>query len=136
MTERGTITLWILGLCLLMFLVGGISLDLWRAFSERRALAGAVDAAALAGSSAIDEGVFRLDGTVRLDPREAERRARASLADQFDVAALRRIRVHATTESVRVDVVGSVDFTLLRLADPGAPLEIDVGASARPIAVP
>ena len=37
--EYGTITLWILGLCLMLFLLGGISLDLWRSFSERRALA-------------------------------------------------------------------------------------------------
>jgi hypothetical protein len=32
--ESGTITLWMLGLCLMLFLLGGISLDLWRAFSE------------------------------------------------------------------------------------------------------
>ena len=50
--EHGTITLWILGLCLMLFLLGGISLDLWRSFSERRALAATADAAALAGASA------------------------------------------------------------------------------------
>jgi hypothetical protein len=134
--ERGTITLWMLGLCLMMLLVGGISLDLWRAFSERRALAAAVDAAALAGSSALDEDAFRLDGTVRLVPREAERRARASLAEQFDVGSLRRIRIRVTEVSVRVDVEGSVEFTLLQLARPGEPLEIEIAATARPVVVP
>src|ERR1700716_167274 len=43
--ESGTITLWMLGLCLMLFLLGGISLDLWRAFSERRSLAATADAA-------------------------------------------------------------------------------------------
>ena len=28
--SRGTITLWLLGLCLMLFALGGISLDLWR----------------------------------------------------------------------------------------------------------
>ena len=50
--ESGTITLWMLGLCLMLFLLGGISLDLWRAFSERRSLAASADAAAVAGASA------------------------------------------------------------------------------------
>ncbi|MGH9030897.1 MAG: pilus assembly protein TadG-related protein, partial [Acidimicrobiia bacterium] len=48
-------TVWMLGLCLMLLLLGGISLDLWRAFSERRALASAADAAAIAGASALDE---------------------------------------------------------------------------------
>ena len=53
--ERGTITLWLLGLCVMLFALGGISVDLWRSFSTRRALASGADAAALAGASAIDE---------------------------------------------------------------------------------
>jgi Flp pilus assembly protein TadG len=57
--ESGTITLWMLGLCLMLFLLGGISLDLWRAFSERRSLAATADAAAVAGASALDEAAYR-----------------------------------------------------------------------------
>jgi hypothetical protein len=56
--ERGTITLWMLGCCLMLFAVGGISVDLWRSFSVRRSLAAAADAAALSGASAIDEERF------------------------------------------------------------------------------
>ena len=80
--ESGTITLWLLGLCLMLFLLGGISLDLWRAFSERRSLAATADAAAVAGASALDEAAYRNSGAVRLVPVDAQRRARASLADQ------------------------------------------------------
>jgi len=87
-SESGTITLWMLGLCLMLFLLGGISLDLWRAFSERRALAATADAAAVAGASALDEGAYRSTGVVRLVPADAQRRAQASLADQLDRRAV------------------------------------------------
>lgn len=135
-SERGTVTIWILGLCMMLFLLGGISLDLWRAFSERRALAAAADAAALTGSAAIDEAVFRSTGVVQLDPVNAERRARESLAAQLDVEAMRDADVTATLDAVLVEVHGEVDFTLLSLVDPGEPLEIRVAATSRPVRSP
>lgn len=129
--ERGTITLWILGLCLMLFLLGGISLDLWRSFSERRALAATADAAALAGASAIDEDRYRQSGEVLLVPSEAEARARASIAHQLDKDALRGIDVHATTEIVTVIARGRVGLTLLNLLHT-ADLDVVVTATATP----
>lgn len=134
--ESGTITIWILGLCLMLFLLGGISLDLWRAFSERRALAAAADAAAIAGASALDEAAYRQSGTVRLVPADAERRAARSLTDQMDRRALRDSRVRATEELVVVEVTGNVDFSLLQLLSPGDSFDITVRAIARPQASP
>jgi Flp pilus assembly protein TadG len=134
--ERGTITLWVLGLCLMLFLVGGISLDLWRAFSERRALAAAADAAAVAGASALDEPTYRESGTVRLVPADAQRRAIGSLASQLDRRALRDSRVRADDARVTVEVTGSVEFSLLQLLSPGDEFEITVRAVARPQASP
>jgi Flp pilus assembly protein TadG len=134
--ESGTITLWMLGLCLLLFLLGGISLDLWRAFSERRSLAATADAAAVAGASALDEAAYRSSGVVRLVPADAQRRARASLADQLDRRALRDSRVEATEDTVMVTVGGSVDFSLLQIVSPGDEFGITVRATARPQASP
>jgi Flp pilus assembly protein TadG len=134
--ESGTITMWVLGLCVMLFLLGGISLDLWRAFSERRSLAATADAAAVAGASALDEAAYRNSGTVRLVPADAQRRAQASLADQFDRRALRDARVDATEEAVTVTVDGSVDFSLLQIAAPGDEFAITVRATARPQASP
>jgi len=134
--ESGTITIWILGLCLMLFLLGGISLDLWRAFSERRALAAAADAAALAGASALDEGAYRRAGTVQLVPADAERRAAASLARQLDRGALTGSQVRATDQIVVVEVTGDVDFSLLQLLSPGDSFGITVRATARPQASP
>jgi Flp pilus assembly protein TadG len=134
--ESGTITLWMLGLCLMLFLLGGISLDLWRAFSERRALAATADAAAIAGASALDEAAYRSSGAVRLAPADAQRRARASLAEQLDRRALRDARIEATEDTVMVTVGGSVDFSLLQIVAPGDEFAITVHATARPQASP
>ena len=134
--ESGTITLWMLGLCLMLFLLGGISLDLWRAFSERRSLAASADAAAVAGASALDEAAYRSTGAVRLVPADAQRRARASLADQLDRRALRDARVDATEDTVIVTVGGSVYFSLLQIVAPGDEFAITVHATARPQASP
>ena len=134
--ESGTVTLWMLGLCLMLFLLGGISLDLWRAFSERRSLAATADAAAVAGASALDEAAYRSSGVVRLVPADAQRRARASLADQLDRCALRDSRVEATEDTVIVTVGGSVDFSLLQIVSPGDEFAISVRATARPQASP
>jgi Flp pilus assembly protein TadG len=134
--ESGTITMWTLGLCVMLFLLGGISLDLWRAFSERRSLAATADAAAVAGASALDEAAYRSSGVVRLVPPDARRRAQASLAEQLDRRALRDARVVATEAEVRVTVGGSVDFSLLQLVAPGDDFDITVHATARPQASP
>jgi Flp pilus assembly protein TadG len=130
--ESGTITLWLLGLCLVLFALGGVSLDLWRAFSERRALAATADAAALAGASAIDEDRYRTSGAVLLDPALAEIRARAHIVQQLDRAALRSVTVYADTEAVTVVVLGNVGFTLLGVLAPSGDFDVRVTATATP----
>ncbi|HMC08096.1 MAG TPA: pilus assembly protein TadG-related protein, partial [Actinomycetota bacterium] len=76
--DGGFLTIWMLGLCLLLLVLGGVSLDLWRAFSQRQALAGLADAAALAGASGIDRAAARR-GVIRLDPAEATSLANRSI---------------------------------------------------------
>ena len=129
--EGGSITLWVLGLCTMMLFVGGIALDLWRAFSERRALAGMVDAAAVAGSSGIDTPYFRETSQLRLDPTLAEELAAQNLEAQQDDRALTDAQVLATPEEITVSATGQVDFTLLRIfmADE-EPFTVSVSATA------
>ncbi len=127
----GTVTLWLLGVCLVLFALGGVSLDLWRAFSERRSLAATADAAALAGASAIDEAAYRSSGTVVLLPALAEARARAQIARQLDRASLRGVSVHADGEAVTVVVDGEVGFTLLGILQRGD-FSVRVTATAIP----
>src|SRR3989442_686884 len=108
--ESGTVTLWLLGVCMLLFALGGISADLWRGFSSRRSLSNAADAAALAGASAIDEDAYRERGVVELDPALAASRARAHVARQLDVGALRGVEVRADRTAVTVAVRGELAF--------------------------
>ncbi len=130
--DTGTVTLWLLGVCLLLFALGGISVDLWRGFSARRSLSNTADAAALAGASAIDEDAYRLTGLVQLEPALAEARARAHVTHQLDAGALQGVDVHADRGGVTVVVRGAIDFTLLGVLDPRGDLPVRVTATATP----
>lgn len=130
--ERASITLWMLGLACALLPLGGLALDLGRAYSERRALAAAADAAALAGAGALDVDAYRADGSVLLDPDLAEVRARRSLAEQLDRASFVAARVQADSSAVTVEVEGRVDLTLLRLVRGSEPFVVRVSATARP----
>jgi Flp pilus assembly protein TadG len=130
--QSGTVTLWLLGVCLLLFALGGMSLDLWRGFSTRRSLAAVADAAALAGASGIDEAAYRRDGSVRLDPGLAEARAREHMLRQTDRSALDEMEVDVEEEAVTVVVRGRVAFTLLGVVDRGGAFPIRVTATATP----
>lgn len=131
--EHGTITLWMLGLCLVTLFIGGVSFDLWRAFSERRALAGMADAAAVAGASGVDTDHFRSTGEVRLDPDLGEALAWDNLKRQTDDRSLVDANVAATATEVTVQTKGRVRFTLLRIFLSGAaPFTVTATATAEP----
>lgn len=130
--EAGWVTLWMLGLTVMLLALGGLSLDLWRAFSARRDLAGAVDAAAAAGVSGIDADRFRATGELVLDPDAVEVLVTENLAAQTDPRALTHVAVEATPQAVTVTAVGAVDLTLTRTLIPLGPLSIRVDATAQP----
>ena len=129
--ERGTITLWLLGCCVMVLALGGLGVDLGRGFSERRALHAAADAAALAGAGAIDEVEYRATGRLVLVPALAEAAARDHLAHQDDTRSLRAVQVFADTDHVEVLVDGEVDLSLLRLLA-REPMRVRVRATAVP----
>lgn len=132
--ESGSVTFWMLGLALIVLALGGMSLDLWRVFLERRELAGIVDAAAIAGASALEESAFRSGGEVRIDAAKAARVACAYLRTHSNppdnCAGIR-------ADQVGIDVTASreVDLTLLNLLLPRVqrkPLAIRVSARVEP----
>ena len=130
--EAGWTTVWVLGLSMLLLSVGGISLDLWRAFAERRTIAAMADAAAVAGASGLDESALRSTGTLRLDPGHARQLARTSLATQPDGDHLSSFDVTATPDAVTVIARGRANLTLLRVVAGGEPLDVTVTSTARP----
>lgn len=116
MTERGSVTLWTLGLTVMVLFLGGVSLDLWRAFEVRQDLAAMADSAANAGASHIDEAVYRDSGVVVLDAGAARRAVNDSLDSQQD---RNRIITRTTPDvdgaGVSVTLEGEIEFTLLRV---------------------
>jgi Flp pilus assembly protein TadG len=120
-----------LGLCLLLLALGGVSLDLWRAFSQRQALAGMADAAALAGAAGIDRTAARV-GVVRLDPAAATALARASIEGQADPGPLvsSEVTVSQDGSEVTVSADGRVELTLLGLLSGRGAIPLHVSSTA------
>ena len=129
--DEGSITVWTLGMVLIVMMVGALSFGLWSGFSARRELAGAADQAAQAGANALDESFFRSTGLRRLDPARAEDLAVASLRAQ-DLADGVDVVVEANDERVRVELRASVDAGLLGILDGGEPLVVRVESIGQP----
>jgi Flp pilus assembly protein TadG len=131
--EAGTVTLFVLGLCVAVLFLGGLGVDLWRAVAVRRELSSIADAAATAGANAVVESELRA-GRVVLD------RARA------ESLAVEAIRAHRTRgfedvrivvdDDVTVTLRDDVPFSLLGIFLGGDEFVVQVRASAEPREVP
>ena len=128
MSERGSVTMWMLGLAFALMTLGVLSVDLWALIAERRELTSLADASAVAAVSAVDETAWRQHGALRLDRRLAEARALAGLEPELEP----RIEFDADGVTVRVSLSRTVETALLGLA--GREL-VTVGASSRAVAI-
>ena len=129
--ERGTITLWVLGLCIGLMFLGGLSLDLWRAVGDRRQLSAMADTAATAAASGVDEAALRA-GILRLDPERARAIALGTLHADPHGAALDAIDVEIAGNLVTVTLRIASAFSLLGIFMGGRGFDVEVHASARP----
>ncbi len=124
--ERGSVTIWMLGLSMLLLVLGGFSVDLWRVLAERRELAGAADAASVAAGSAVDLVLYRsaidrgeLLDPVPLDPAVATDRALEAIRRSGVVlSAPPAVSFADGNTRVFVRLESEVPFTLLRLLSP------------------
>ena len=133
--ERGQVTFFGIGMVIVLLFVAGFSIDFWRAFSERRALAEMADAAASAGANGIDVDRYRATGELALEPELAERLAWSSLVAQpDDRSVVGAPVVDANEEIVEVVVRGEVEMTLLSIFMAGEPFEVTVRSVAVPVA--
>ena len=132
-TDRGSVTVWIMGLTVMIGMLGFLVLAIYVPFSERRGLAGAADQAAQAGATALDEDLFRSTGVLQLDPVLARERALQSIENQnldIDVA---NSSVDATADEVTVVLEAQVNDSFISIFDQGdGPLIIRVTATGTP----
>ena len=130
-------TVWVLGLSILLLFLGGFSVDLWRAFTERRVVAGMADGAVVVGATAIDVDAWRDAGVVELDPGEAQARMSGYLTSHPEWDPAMDVTISPSVDGVVVRIEQEVDFTLLRILLPGeAPFRVGVTSSAEPVVSP
>lgn len=133
--QRGSVTIWGIGLTLMLALFAGLVIDVWRVFAERQDLAGMADSATIAGATAIDIAHLNDTGEVILDPDAAEQRAAEYLAGQDGWSAEITSVIFGSPDgaTITVNLQKDVDFTLLGPLLPGeAPLHISVTSLASP----
>lgn len=129
--DRGSVTVWTLGMVLIVMFVGALSFDLWSSFSTRRQYAGAADQAAQAGANALDESLFRSTGDRKLNPQLAETLAAENLAAQ-NLDGVTDVVIDANADQLVVELTGAVDVGLLRIFGGGDPLVVHVRAVGQP----
>jgi Flp pilus assembly protein TadG len=131
------VTLWTLGLSLLLLLFGGLAVDFWRALALQRELAAIADSASVAAASGIDEERYRATGEILIDAGRAAGIGSSYVASQ-DVALDEVIVTTAPDgSSVSVLVVDRLDLGLMGVfVDQTTPLTVIAEATAVPVLVP
>lgn len=133
--DRGSTTIWMLGLSLLLLLFGGLALDYWRALALQRDLASVADSAAIAAASGIDEDAYRATGEIVLDPARCRYLAEASVSWQGIDVVSTAVDVDAAT--VTVTLTALVELGLLGVfVDEDEPFAVRATATANPVLVP
>ncbi len=131
MSERGSATLWLLGLSVAVLMLGAVAFDLWRGVAQRRELAALADAAAVAAASGIDVPVWRSQGIVVLDPSAATARAVALVESRRGgVRLVSPPSVLVAGDEVTVRLEGRLTYGLLGLVVDGDGLPVTVSATA------
>ena len=133
--QRGTITLWVLGLTVAVLFLSGLGVDLWHAVAARREVSLMADTAATAGANGLDESALR-GGRLKLDDRRVRALVTAQLA-QYPGSA-RLVDEEVSTDGVRVTVVlrERVRFSLLGIFMPGEEFTVQATATAEPREIP
>lgn len=135
-SDYGTFTVWAIGLCLTLFMLGGISIDVWRAFDARRTLNEIADTSARAGANQIDVRQRQLYGDIVLDPVLAKSATQNSISDNASVQSVTidsyDVDVNSSTDEVDVELHSTFSFFLLRMFPGGSSSDITAKATARP----
>jgi Flp pilus assembly protein TadG len=136
-SERGSVTLWTLGLSIVLLLFGGLMVDFWRALAVQRELAAIADSASIAAASGIDEEHYRSTGEVLIDPARATGLGSDYVGSQDLALSALSVTTAADQSSVTVLVTDHLELGLIGVfIDDEAPLVIRAEATALPVTVP
>ena len=124
-------TLWAMGMSLLLFAVGFLALDLWSGFAARQQAAAIADSAAIAGATALDEVAWR-SGVLALEPSAAQARAVGAAVSHPAWDGTMNVSAAATSGGITVSVSRSISFRFIGGLVPGRVAEITVSGYAEP----
>ncbi|MGH3649866.1 MAG: pilus assembly protein TadG-related protein [Acidimicrobiia bacterium] len=134
-SDRGSTTIWMLGLSMLLLLFGGLALDYWRGLALQRELAAIADSAAIAAASGLDEEIYRATGVVVLDSDRSTDLAMAAITWQG--TELSAADIDVASSSVTVTLTAVVELGLLGVfVDQTDPLTVRAVATAVPVLRP
>jgi hypothetical protein len=133
--ERGTITIWVLGLTVAVLFLGGLGVDLWHAIPVRREVSVMADTAATAGANGLDKSALR-GGRLQLDPDRVRALVATQLAQYPDANQLVNESVSMSGTQVTVVLREEVRFSLLGIFMPGEHFTVQATATAEPREVP
>ncbi len=133
--ERGSATIWMLGLSMVLLLFGGLAIDYWRALALQRELLAVADSAAVAAASGIDEAWYRGTGEVVLDPERSRNLAAGAVGwQEVDVVDM---DVQVDIALVTVTLEAEVELGLLGVfVDESDPVTVRAVSRATPQLVP
>ncbi len=136
--QQGSATVFGLGLVIMIFLVGGLSIDLWRVIAERQDLVQKADSAAAAGANQIDIAEYRLNGILILDEAAASEAAQQILGQpttwDFTVVngGVETRDADGLADDMVVELAREVEFALLGILSPTNSVTITVESVASP----
>jgi hypothetical protein len=124
---------WCLLIAVMLFPLGGISVDLWHGIEVQRQLQSAAEDAAVAGASGIDVAEYRRTGCIVLDPVLAVPLAEANIASQgLGPIAGADIAVSPDRREMSVELEQDVRLTLLSWVEGRRPLVVVATATSGP----
>lgn len=126
----------ILVMAMMVMIIGGISIDLWRIIADHREVTGLADGAAVAGATAVDVEAFEADPTADpvLQPALAVQRVCEYMATYGGVAdcpsSTLTINFAPDLSGIEVTFQRDVDLTLLRAIEVAGTEPVTVYADA------
>jgi Flp pilus assembly protein TadG len=113
--DTGSLSVFVVGLVLVLMALAGLVVDGGRAVNARAAAADDAEQAARAGANQLDQNALRASGRVVIDPAAAQVAATNFLAARG--YARGEVSVDIQPNSVRVAVSDDIDTTLLALVN-------------------
>ena len=118
-------------------MIGGFSVDLWRAFSQRRILTEIADSAARSGANNIDIDQRVLYGNVVIDSNKAKLSAKESIENNVRINNVYLkdmiITIDQASNEIDVEINSNYSFFLLGFFPGASDTNIKAHARARPV---